>query len=101
MVSKAPSPLQELFAISLRKLPPENQTVIHTVLQQVVRMMGAEEVDAAPVFTTGPPAVPASAVEEFLEKAPSNLTPISEAVDKEEAPTETTSSSKKSGSDAS
>jgi DNA-binding MarR family transcriptional regulator len=68
MIKKAPSPLQESFAIELRRLPEENQLVIHTILEQIVRMMGAEDVEAAPVLSSGPPVAPASAVEEFLDQ---------------------------------
>jgi len=68
MIKKAPSPLQESFAIELRRLPEENQLVIHTILEQIVRMMGAEEVEAAPVLSSGSTGAPASAVEEFLEQ---------------------------------
>ena len=49
-----PSPLQERFAQRLANLPPENQAVIDTVLSQIVRMMEAEDLDAAPVLETGP-----------------------------------------------
>ena len=68
MIKKAPSPLQESFAVELRRLPEENQLVIHTILEQIVRMMGAEEVEAAPVLSSGSAVAPASAVEEFLDQ---------------------------------
>ena len=53
IVEKAPSPLQERFATKLAALPPENQGMIDTVLRQVVTMMEAEELDAAPVLQAG------------------------------------------------
>lgn len=65
----SPPPLQERFLSRLGELPPENQQVIRTVLEQVVRMMGAEALDAAPVLTSGPPSADADAVGEFLELA--------------------------------
>jgi len=78
MIKKAPSPLQESFAHELRTLPEENRLVIHTILEQIVRMMGAEEVEAAPVLSSGSPVAPASAVEEFLEQDGSTITPMPE-----------------------
>lgn len=76
MINQAPSPLQESFAQKLRTLPRENQLVIHTILEQIVRMMGAEKLDAAPMLSSGAPSVPASSVEEFLEQDTSNVTPL-------------------------
>ena len=49
-----PSPLQERFAERLAALPDENRAVISTVLQQVVRMMEAQDLDAAPVLDVSP-----------------------------------------------
>lgn len=69
LLQSLPSPLQERFVSRLAELPAENQEVIRTVLEQVVRMMGAEALDAAPVLTSGPPSADAAAVEEFLELA--------------------------------
>lgn len=54
LVEQAPSPLQERFARALDELPEANRTIIDTVLKQIVEMMGAEEIDASPVFATGP-----------------------------------------------
>lgn len=76
MIEKAPSPLQESFALRLRKLPQENQLVIHTILNQIVRMMDAEKLEAAPMLSSGAPSVPASSVEEFLEQDGSNVAPL-------------------------
>ncbi|PIE19473.1 MAG: MarR family transcriptional regulator [Proteobacteria bacterium] len=67
LLEASPSPLQERFVTRLSKLPLENQEVIRTVLEQVVRMMGAEELDAAAMLTSGPQTASADAVEEFLE----------------------------------
>lgn len=69
LLHSSPSPLQERFLSRLAELPPENQQVIRAVLAQVVRMMGAEALDAAPVLTSGPPSADAAAVGEFLELA--------------------------------
>lgn len=73
LIKKAPSPLQESFATELRTLPEENQLVIHTILEQIVRMMGAEEVEAAPVLSSGSTAASARSVEEFLEQDSSRV----------------------------
>ncbi len=75
IISNAPSPLQESFALKLRTLPQENQLVIHTILEQIVRMMDAEKLDAAPLLTSGAPSLPARSVEEFLDQDTSNVTP--------------------------
>ncbi|MBN2528500.1 MAG: MarR family transcriptional regulator [Deltaproteobacteria bacterium] len=53
IVESAPSPLQERFARKLAELPEENQAVIDTILGQVVTMMEAEKLDAAPVLQAG------------------------------------------------
>ena len=48
-----PSALQERFADRLADLPAENRAVIDTILQQVVSMMEATELEAAPVLQAG------------------------------------------------
>lgn len=53
IAANAPSPLQERFAEKLAALPEENQAVINTILQQVVTMMEADALDAAPVLQAG------------------------------------------------
>lgn len=53
LAANAPSPLQERFARNLAALPEENQAVIATVLGQVVSMMEAQELEAAPVLQAG------------------------------------------------
>ena len=58
VIAAAPSPLQSRFAHELEQLPAENQSVIATMLEQIVRMMGAEGLDAAPVLTAGETAAP-------------------------------------------
>jgi DNA-binding MarR family transcriptional regulator len=67
LLAASPSPLQERFLNRLSELPEENQRVIETVLEQVVRMMDAEGLDASKVLTTGLPSASADEVEEFLE----------------------------------
>ncbi|MBN2340644.1 MAG: MarR family transcriptional regulator [Deltaproteobacteria bacterium] len=53
IVESAPSPLQEKFAKKLADLPEENQSVIDTILGQVVTMMEADNLEAAPVLQAG------------------------------------------------
>jgi len=53
LATTAPLPLQERFASKLSTLPEENQTVISTILQQIVSMMEAENLEAAPVLQAG------------------------------------------------
>jgi len=49
----APSPLQTRFAEQLGALPLDNQVTICTMLEQIVHMMGAEGIAAAPVLVAG------------------------------------------------
>jgi DNA-binding MarR family transcriptional regulator len=53
LVDSVPSPLQERFAKRLAALPEGNQQVIDTILKQIVEMMEAEELEAAPVLQAG------------------------------------------------
>ena len=67
LLSQAPSPLHSQFARRLAALSPEEQAGILGVLEEVVRMMEAQTLDAAPLLSTGPVDASPSAVEEFLE----------------------------------
>lgn len=58
LLADAPSPLQTRFAARLAALPNENQQIIATMLEQIVRMMDAEDLAAAPVLTAGDPSRP-------------------------------------------
>lgn len=60
LLDDAPSPLQTRFAERLAALPAENQAVIATMLEQIVGMMDAEDLEAAPVLTAGDPSAPAN-----------------------------------------
>lgn len=53
VLETAPPPLQETFTDQLEALPDWEQTQILSVLQRVVAMMEAEELDASPILTTG------------------------------------------------
>lgn len=53
LVKDAPTPLQDLFAERLEKLDVKDQARIAGALDEVVRMMEAEDLDAAPMLTSG------------------------------------------------
>jgi DNA-binding MarR family transcriptional regulator len=63
----APSMLQDRFRSELARLEEWEQTQLLATLQRVASMMGAEEIDAAPMLAPGPidatgnPAIPAEA----------------------------------------
>jgi DNA-binding MarR family transcriptional regulator len=54
LVKSAPAPLQQQFAARLAEAPPDEQQRIDQVLQQIVEMMSAEEIDASPMLVAGP-----------------------------------------------
>jgi len=68
LLQAAPSPLQTSFAEHLASLPEENQVVIDTTLAQIVKMMGAEELDAAPLLTAGEAGSPPTDQQDVLLK---------------------------------
>ena len=51
LVNAAPSPLQERFVAQLAELSPEEREIIRLTLNKIVRLMGGEELDAAPLLT--------------------------------------------------
>ena len=53
LVESAPSPLQDRFRAKFSKLEEWEQTHMLATLQRIATMMDAEELDAAPVLTTG------------------------------------------------
>lgn len=53
VVRTAPSPLQAVFSARLSELPERTQARLCTTLEQVVRMMDAETLDAAAMLTPG------------------------------------------------
>jgi len=65
-VQHAPLPLQERLQQRLAKLPPHQQQEILQVLDTVVAMMEAEDVDAAPLLTSGPATAESDEVAAFL-----------------------------------
>lgn len=65
-VENAPAPLQDRLKKSLAALTPRQQQEILDVLDRVVSMMGAADVDAAPLLATGPASADPAAVAAFL-----------------------------------
>ncbi len=53
LLDRAPSPLQDQFVQRLALLPEREQKAIDTMLKQVVDMMGAESLEAAPLLVPG------------------------------------------------
>lgn len=75
-VEQAPLPLQERFQQRLAALPPTRQQEILYVLDAVVAMMEATDLDAAPLLTTGPATAEPREVVSFLgNDAPSSPRP--------------------------
>lgn len=67
LVESAPTPLHQRFAQQLAELPNEKQVLIDQILAQVVEMMEAEDLDAAPMLAAGPVDVEPTEVVDFLE----------------------------------
>ena len=51
LIRQAPTPLHQSFSRRLRSLPDEDQRSIDETLQQIVAMMEAQELDAAPLLS--------------------------------------------------
>ena len=65
----APSPLQERFHLELSRLEEWEQTQILATLQRIGAMMGAGDLEAAPLLVSGAASAPAEHVTDYLEKA--------------------------------
>jgi len=53
ILAQAPAPLQDTFTARFESLADWEQTLILSVLQRVAAMMGADQLDAAPVLDIG------------------------------------------------
>ncbi len=53
LLAQAPPPLQQSFVSRLQALPEVEQAAISATLHQLVTMMSADEIDAAPMLATG------------------------------------------------
>jgi DNA-binding MarR family transcriptional regulator len=54
VLDQAPSPLQQSLADALNALPELEQATIALSLERIVALMEAQEIDAAPILTSGP-----------------------------------------------
>jgi len=70
LVASAPSPLHEQLSTRLAVLPEGEQATIDWILHRVVTLMEAEDVDAAPMLSSGPVSAGPEAVAEFLDSPP-------------------------------
>ncbi len=52
-LTDAPPDLHDRFLFRFRTLPPERQAGIHAVLVELVEMMSADDLDAAPILVPG------------------------------------------------
>jgi DNA-binding MarR family transcriptional regulator len=66
ILQSAPSLLQDHFRAELAKLTEWERTMILATLQRVAAMMDAEQMDAAPVLTTGSVSATADQVSSYL-----------------------------------
>lgn len=66
LARKAPLPLHERFRRRLATLPPAKQRAIEATLLDIVEMMEASELEAAPLLTTGPTTAESSLLETLL-----------------------------------
>jgi len=78
VVAQAPSPLQDAFVHRLQSLPESEQKRIRDTLNQVVSMMGGEELEAAAVLTTGPAAQSVGEAKNVLDVGEPDLTVVAE-----------------------
>jgi DNA-binding MarR family transcriptional regulator len=67
LLEQSPPLLQERFVQRFNNLQDWEQTQLLASLQRIAAMMDAEEIDAAPVLSSGSVLAPAKAVEEVLE----------------------------------
>lgn len=67
LVERTPLPLHERFTQRLAELPAENQAEIDRVLQQIVGMLEAEELDAAPLLASWPASGEAGNISRLLD----------------------------------
>jgi hypothetical protein len=67
LMQQSPPLLQERFATRLKSLEEWEQTQLLASLQRIATMMDAEDIDAAPVLSSGSVRATPEAVEEVLE----------------------------------
>lgn len=69
LLAEAPAPLQAHFQGRFRQLPPERRDQIVDALEAVAELMGAQDIDAAPILTLG------NIPEQFPRQSPVALKP--------------------------
>jgi DNA-binding MarR family transcriptional regulator len=67
LLAQSPPLLQESFALRFRSLKEWEQTQLLASLQRIATMLDAEDIDAAPVLSSGSVRASAQAVEEVVE----------------------------------
>ena len=78
LVQQAPSPLQERFVSRLARLATEQQSQIRDTLENVVSMMGGEEIEAAPVLSTSSAAQSADEVRDVLDAGETDVAVVAD-----------------------
>ncbi len=78
LAEQAPSPLQEAFVCRLKALPEPAQLRIRDTLNEVVAMMGGEELEAAAVLTTSPAAQSVGEIQDALSVGDPDFTVVAE-----------------------
>lgn len=84
MIEQAPSPLQETFVSRLSKVSETHQENIRATLEEIVRMMDGEDLEAAPVLSTSSTAQSPEEAEAVLSQAETDVAPgaeVSPAID--------------------
>ena len=76
LMEKSPPLLQEEFVKRFNNLQDWEQTQLISSLQRIASMMGAEDLDASPVLSSGSIRAPAEAVEEVLAPQDRNLNTV-------------------------
>ncbi len=81
LVEQAPSPLQERFVEQLAQLSEQDQGRIRDTLDEVVRMMDSEAIEAAPILSTSPTAQSAEEVQDILSEHLDSSSEISTTIE--------------------
>lgn len=81
LIEQAPSPLQERFVEQLGQLQEPDQCRIRDTLDEVVRMMDSEAIEAAPILSTSPSAQSAEEVQDILSEQLDSGSEISANID--------------------
>ncbi|MCJ7498823.1 MarR family transcriptional regulator [bacterium] len=80
LIDLAPSPLQETFKQQLAQLDSSGQMQIRDTLEQIVNMMGGENIEAAPVLSTSPTAQSTEEVRDVIDVGGADVAMVAEIV---------------------